>query len=148
VATDSRTAFILERWKTLIEVYFPSECGAAGLVATTFALHRRTLQGLPDVPPSRDHLGLQARPEKQDFELIEAAVPALFAGTNPKSDRWDVTGEGQHQEEQATLVTTYLDVREGDNLVVALDGVTYNVEASTRYGPVIRCFLDSGKATL
>ena len=131
-----------------MQQYFPSECGLANLVGTTFTIYRRMLQGAPNVPPSRGHLGVQTRPTKQDFEVVLADVPGLFGGTNSKSDRWDVHPEGQDQVEQATLLAVYLDIREGDNLIVALDGKTYNVEASTRYGPVVRCYLDSGHTML
>jgi len=148
MATGSRTEFILWRWKNLVEEFLPSECGAGDLTATTFAIYRRTLQGPPEVPPSRDHLGVQKRPTKLDFELVASGIPALFGGTNSKQDRWHVHPEGQDQVEMALLITSYLDVREGDNLIIALDGLTYNVEASTRYGPVVRCFLNSGKAML
>lgn len=148
MATGSRAAFILERWQTLVNEHLISECGAGNLVGTTFTLYRRTLTGTPNVPPSRDDLGLQARPTKQDFTVVVADLPCLFVGTSPKTDRWHVHPEGQDQQELANLVTAYLDVREGDNVVVALDGKTYAVEASTRLGPLVRCFLDTATAQL
>lgn len=143
----TRGDFILDRWRTLIEQVLPGGCGV-DLVSTTFTLYRRELQGPPNVPPSRNALGIQARPTKQDFEVIVANLPCLFLGANPKQDHWLVQPEGQTQEEMANLYTTYLDVREGDNLVVAKDGKTYEVDNSTDYGPVLRCFLNTGKAQL
>lgn len=98
--------------------------------------------------PPRDDLGLETRPTKQDFAVVVSNEPCVFAGVNPKSDRWQVHPEGQYQVEMVTLYTAFQDIREGDNLVLAYDGKAYLVEASTYVGPMRRCFLNSAKAQI
>jgi hypothetical protein len=120
-------------------------CGAES-VTTTFTLYRRTLND-PLAPP-RDDIGLERRPILQDFAPILVDEPCVFAGVNPKQDRWNVAPEGQQQTELVTLYTGFQDIREGDNLVLAADGKSYLVEASTYVGPLRRCFLNSSKAQL
>lgn len=144
--TGSRADFILFRWRTLVEQALPSECFAGDLVTSTFTLYRRMTLGAPNVPPPVDDLGIQTRPEKQDFLPIVTDLPCLFIGTGKKTDRWHVHPEGQDQEEQALLTTSYPDVREGDNAVVG--GKAYLVQASTPIGPLWQCMLTTAKAQL
>lgn len=143
----SRAAFILWRWRHLVETFLPSGCGAGDLIGTRFTLYRRQVVAA-GVPPLVDDLGIQTRPTKQDFLPVVSDLPCLFVGTGKKANRWHVHPEGQDQEEQAILTTTYLDVREGDNVLVAEDGKAYLVEASTRLGPLLQCFLTTAKAQL
>lgn len=124
-----------------------SVCGAgAGSVTSTFTLYRRTRTD--PLAPARDDLGLQSRPEKQEFEPILVDEPCVFVGTNPKTERWQVYEEGQTQVELVTLYTSFSDIREGDNLLLAFDQKFYLVEASTYAGPLRRCFLNSAKAQM
>lgn len=145
----TRSEFILWRWRHLVEQVLPSGCSAGDLVSTRFTLYRRQVVAA-GVPPLVDDLGIQTRPTKQDLLPVTGAVdlPCLFVGTGKKTDRWHVHPEGQDQEEQAILTTSYLDVREGDNARVTLDGKAYLVQASTRLGPLVQCMLTTAKAQL
>lgn len=143
----TRAEFLLWRWKHLVEEVLPSGCGAGDLASTRFSLYRRGVVG-SGVPPRANDLGIPTRPDKQEFLPVVTDVPGLIVGTGKKTDRWHVYPEGQDQEEQMILTTAYRDVREGDNVVLDLDGKSYLVQASTPLGPLVQCFLTTAKAQL
>lgn len=120
-------------------------CG--GATATTFTLLRRTLLD-PSAPPAdqRSDLGIQRRTVEQNFVPVASAIECVFTGTNKKSDRARSLPEGQREEEMILLYTSYRDVREWDNLVLAVDGKTYSVEASSPAGPLTVCYCSTAEA--
>lgn len=122
-------------------------CG--GVTEATFTLYRKDLlHPAAPIVDQRSDLGIQRRTVEQNFEPVATNVPCIFAGTNRKSDRAQVTPEGQHQDEMITLITTYQDIREWDNLVLSFDGKTYCVEASSPVGPLMQCYCSTGEAQL
>ena len=137
----------LDLWRARLRA-LAITCGCAGTsVTSTFTLHRRALTAAGQVAPRTD-LGIEVRPTKQEFVIVVSNEPCVFAGTNPKSDRWQVLPEGQWQVETVMLFTAFADIREGDNLILAADGKTYLVEASSYMGPLRRCFLTTAEAQL
>lgn len=145
MSTGTRSEVITECFRDLIKTIMPSICGP-GAVASTFTLHRRTLVNVAVAP--RDDLGIETRPDKQVFSIVVSNEPCIFRGANWSSERWTVFPEGQDQSERVELYTAFSDIREGDNLVLAFDSKTYLVEASSYWGPVVKCFINTSKAQL
>ena len=71
-----------------------------------------------------------------------------LCGHEPQVRSLQVLPEGQWQVETVMLFTAFADIREGDNLILAADGKTYLVEASSYMGPLRRCFLTTAEAQL
>ena len=129
----TRGDLIGTRFRNIVDVVYPAMEGERTF--TTFTLRRVTATG------TKDDLG----ETPTDFEPVVTAYTCVVYGLFQEDMRWLVTTPGQLQEERLIIWTSYADVREGDEVLIAMDGKTYLVESSQDCGTVYKCLLNSGK---
>lgn len=134
----TRAEFIERRFRQVLSQVMDG-C-ITGMVTTAFTVYRRKRVGSGD----RNALGIQVRPEAQDFTLIGSGQGA-YSGTGLSSPDWVVQPTGQLQIEELELFTEFR-LLPGDNVRLAVDGRVYLVEAVAPVGPVVRCRLNNAKA--
>jgi hypothetical protein len=126
-----------EAWNELVAIFYPQTMVTGA--TTTFTLYRKDGTGTTTA------LGT----EKPVWRVVVAAVPCTYVGTREQEDdHFYIHRQGKAIEEYAEMVTAYDDVKEGDNVVIALDNRTYHVEVSTPMGAIQWCELNLQKAQI
>lgn len=112
--------------------------GMTGTV-TTFTQYRRATTG-----PVSD-LGTPNAP----WAVLRSDVVCTWLGIKPNVEGgFQIAEQGQIQNPIYEAFTTKLDIVEGDEIVVALDGKAYQVDRTARMGPVLHLLLKHSLAQI
>lgn len=124
-----------ENWDQLVDRWYPQNMVTG--VTTTFTLYRR------DVSSATSDLGVPANP----WRTIASDLNATIMGMKDETDvHFEVTRQGNKVEDFLELVTSYDDIREGDNVILAFNSRAYHVEASSHHGALQWCAINPAKA--
>lgn len=104
---------------------------------TTFALWRRTVAG------AKSALGTPSNA----FTRILAAQACTFQGTDQfRRGKGNVLEQGRVSPDTRDMLTSHQDIHPGDNVVMADNGVVYQVLRVAAMGKLTRVWLDSSQA--
>lgn len=131
----TRAQAIKARYQSLTNTVWPEL--ASEDLTSTFKLYRRAATSV------KSDLGMktlewQPVADAQDF-------PCVVLGLVLNDIRWENDRQGQRIDERIIMHTAYEDIREGDQLILALDDQQYFVENSNYAGGLRRCQINRGK---
>jgi hypothetical protein len=118
-------------FERLVDVYY-KQFGCSGSVSA-FDLYRRETAGISD------DLGVPNDPYSKIYTAVTCAIVDL---KHYREGAFDVIEEGQIQHPIRWLVTSLLDVRAGDSLILAQDGRGYGVDRAARFGTLMALVVD------
>jgi hypothetical protein len=130
-------AQIGDAYKELVDTYYPLVGGSRW--TTTLDLYRRTTD------TGTNDLGIPTDP----FTRVVQAQPCTIVGQKTTEDgAFSVPPQGATQEQLLEVTCTLTDVRPGDNLILALTGLAYNVERVSPMGTLTYLILDHKTAQI
>lgn len=124
-----------EFWRQTMETFWPA-LGAED-TSTTFTLYRRQRAGAPN------DLGV---PNDPFTSIATGVICTIVAGELMSENKHVVNIQGQRQQYVLEIHTAHQDIKIGDNVVLALDGLAYNVEAVNVEGVIMHVKLDHSRA--
>jgi hypothetical protein len=124
-----------EFWTQMIETFWPAT--AAEDTTTTLALWRRTRTAAPN------DLGVPSDPFTS---IATGIVCTVVAGELMMKNRYVINEQGHRRQDILEVHTTHTDIKIGDNIVLTLTGLAYNVEAVNREGVIVHLKLDHSHA--
>ena len=131
----TRAQAIKARYQSLTNTVWPAY--ESEDLTSTFSLYRRAATG------AKSDLGMKPL----DWDPVTGAqdFPCVVLGVDLNDVRWELDRQGQRTDERIALHTAYEDIREGDQLILALDGQQYFVEHSIFEGGLRKCQINRGK---
>jgi len=124
-----------EFWRQTVDAFWPAT--ACEDTTTTFILYRRTRAGAPN------DLGV---PNNPMTSIATDLICTIVAGELMTENKHVINAQGQRQQYVLEVHTTHQDVMIGDNVVIALTGLAYNVEAVNLQGVILHLKLDHSRA--
>jgi len=131
----TRAEAIKARFQSLTNTIWPAY--ESKDLTTTFSLYRRAATSAKSDLGSKT-LTWEPVADAQDF-------PCVILGLALNDVRWELDRQGQRVDERIVLHTAYEDIREGDQLILALDDRAYFVENSLFEGGLRVCQINRGK---
>ena len=124
-----------EFWEQTVEVFWPAT--ACEDTTTTFTLYRRQRAGAPN------DLGV---PNNPYTSIATGVICTVVSGELMSENKHVINTQGQRQQYVLEVHTAHTDIKIGDNVVVALTGLAYNVEAVNTEGVIVHLKLDHSRA--
>jgi hypothetical protein len=124
-----------EFWQQTMESFWPA-LGAED-TSTTFTLYRRQRAGTPN------DLGV---PNDPMTSIATGVICTIVSGELMKENKHVINTQGQRQACVLEIHTAHTDLFIGDNVVLALTGLAYNVEAVNIEGVIVHVKLDHSRA--